>query len=254
MSESLRGWSKLVAEGKEERAHQDKLTRQQLRLNSLQESQKASAKRTMARMAQGSDDSLKLCCFQSWAALSGEIQQEQCVNAKKAGIRKQIVDMKQKSSQQSMSVVTSLSVSTDSGLLHSMFCSWKDDVRSEKRIRDFEQQKSSVDTKFVVIRKSQKSKATRVKELAIDVQDNISVMVVFMNWQTQISVDRVSRHYGTKMDSKKHQLEAVRHMFNKFANELGDISNTPRKGARSHSRTKSDKQPITNQSTQQPVA
>jgi len=54
---------------------------------------------------------------------------------------------------------------------------------------------------------------------------------IFQDWKTQAKLDRLIGYYGSKMDQKKHQLDAVQSMFKSFANQLeSGISTTPRSG------------------------
>jgi len=251
-SAAFDAWLQLLRDGKEEGSNKDKLARQKERLQQLQEAQKASAKRTMARMAEGSDESLRSMSFHGWATYVQDTKHANAVHEKSAAIQKQIEAMKSRSSDQSKSVLESMAATSDIDLLVGCFHAWADDAATERKAREVEEVIANSNQKFAMLRNAQKAKATDVKQQAIDLQKENTKMQIFMNWSLLARGNYVHRHYAGKMDSKKQQLEAVRTMFNKFATELGDISNTPRKHGHSHKRVKGEsKAALPNQSAPQ---
>merc|ERR1712048_1446031 len=54
-------------------------------------------------------------------------------------------------------------------------------------------------------------------------------MQLFLAWSTEARLDRLIKHYATRMDHKKHQLESVQTMFKTFATQLEQgLGNSPR--------------------------
>lgn len=209
----------------------------------------------MARLAEGSETGLKSMCFQAWSTTTEETKHEKNTSAKTMQMQKQLQEMKKKSGAGSKSVLSRLAGSNDTGLIHMTFTAWLDDYKASKKQRDFDEVVTSSNQKFARLRTTQKGKAQNVSERAAELEQINLMMNVFMNWHSEVKMDRLIRHYSGKMENKKHQLEAVRQMFNRFANELGDISNTPRKGNRGHSRVRGEeKKSISNQAAQPAAA
>jgi len=69
-------------------------------------------------------------------------------------------------------------------------------------------------------------------------------MIIFMNWKTEVEIQRVISHYSGKMQGKKQQLEQVQSMFKDFSSQLEQgLANSPRTEKKSGGKSKDKKPP-----------
>mmetsp|Transcript_39164 Transcript_39164/g.111054 ORF Transcript_39164/g.111054 Transcript_39164/m.111054 type:complete len:525 (+) Transcript_39164:73-1647(+) len=236
--EIFRIWAREVGGAKEEREAQEKIKEQKERLSQMKAHHAHTAKQSMTRFAQGSESAMRSLCFQTWASCTEELRHEREADAKKEDMQKRMQGMSAKSKEETEKLLERMKASSDSGLTSCVFTAWAEDVHLSRRARDFDEQINKADQKFATLKSAQKKKAANVAERAIELEKENLTLSVFMNWHGEVKLARVIRHYSGKMTAKKEQLEAVRQMFNKFANDLGEINQTPRTKARSQSRSK----------------
>jgi hypothetical protein len=119
--------------------------------------------------------------------------------------------------------------SSDSGLLHNVLTYWKEEVKETKRGKEMDDMMNHHEAKFKSLNQRQKASAKSVASKANDTEEENFIMMFWHAWSTEAAVQHVIRNYGSKLDQKKQQLDAVQTMFRSFANQLEQgIGNTPR--------------------------
>merc|ERR1719476_196873 len=133
-----------------------------------------------------------------------------------------------------MNVVARMLNSTNTGLVHSVWTAWVEDYKLEKSANEMERLVNGGDNRFKSLNQKQKNAAQNVASKANRQEEDNILAQIFYNWQAEAKVAMLIRHYGGKMDAKKHQLDAVQTMFKSFASQLEQgIGNTPRTQRRS---------------------
>merc|ERR1711959_726110 len=76
------------------------------------------------------------------------------------------------------------------------------------------------EAKFGALNGRQKDNAMSVQARVNEQMDLNAMLKHFSAWATDTKLERIMRHYSSKMESKKHQLQSVQHLFKSFANQL----------------------------------
>jgi hypothetical protein len=232
-------WYQYVIEEGHSKAMDAKLAEAQARFNAAQQSAKDASKSVMARMSAGSDQALLLLCFQSWTAALAELKAEKEFEelAKKA--EQQFKDFMSKKSAEARGVLDRMSGSSDTGLLHLVIEAWVEEVAASQKEKEFDEIINGQNAKFKSLNMRQKESAKSAASRAHQLQEENTIMNYFYAWSTEARMEHVIKHYGGKLDHKKHQLESVQTMFRSFASQLEQgIGNTPRSQRKSAGRSK----------------
>merc|ERR1712196_168751 len=76
------------------------------------------------------------------------------------------------------------------------------------------------EARFGALNGRQKDNAKGVMSRVNEQMDLNLMLKHFSAWATDTKLERIMRHYNSKMESKKHQLQSVQHLFKSFANQL----------------------------------
>jgi len=251
LTEVVKQWAQAIRDEKEEKAAQKALEEQMANLEGLKESQKANAKQSLLRMVDGNDGALTSLCFQTWATSMEEMRLENAYDKQTKDLEAQFKNMRAQKSGENKGVLSRFTEASDTGLVTTVFKAWSDEFKQEKRARDFQKQIDASDSRFKCMQMAQKGKAMNVSERVAELEAETMMMSAFMNWQMETKLDKVNRHYKQQMEDKKGQLDFVRTLFTDFANELGDVSNSPRTSKR---KSKKDRSPAPEESRGAPSA
>jgi hypothetical protein len=206
-----------------------KLEEAQKRFADAQQNAKDASKSVMARMSSGNDKTLLSLCWQSWHACLDELRKDKEIDALAKQSEQQFKDFMKNKNEQARGVLDRMAGSSDSGLLHNVLTYWYEDVKDEKRAREMESITQGHEARFKSLNQKQKANAKSVASKSNDLEEECFMMMFWYAWSTEASVQRVIRNYGSKLDQKKQQLDAVQTMFKSFANQLEQgIGNTPR--------------------------
>merc|ERR1719281_407899 len=109
---------------------------------------------------------------------------------------------------------------TDSGLVEHVMSTWvqyrKDDLEAKK----MEALMAENEAKFGALNGRQKDNAMGVQQRVNEQMDLNAMLKHFSAWATDTKLERIMRHYNSKMESKKQQLQSVQHLFKNFATQL----------------------------------
>jgi len=229
LGECVRRWAQDVKREKQDREARLKLATEAAHLETLRAGQKASAKRSMMRMAGEGDENLRSLCFTGWANVKLEEQKQKEFEEREAKLQQQLDKVKSRGTGGATGVIQRMSDASNTGLLQRVFSAWSDDTRTERRARNLEETIASQNAKFSNLNAKQKGNAKHAAQSAIELEEHNTMMNIFMNWRMEVEVSRVIMHYSGKMQGKQQQLEQVQSMFKDFASALDQgLSNTPR--------------------------
>jgi len=180
-------------------------------------------------MSAGSDNALLGLCLQSWQAALEELKMDKEIDALAKKAEEQYKEFMAKKSGEARGVLDRMSSGSDSGLLHVILTAWNDVLKEEKKAREMEDIMAANEAKFKSLNNRQKGNAKSVASKCHQQEEENMIMMFFYAWSTETKEQHVVKVYGSKLDQKKHQLEAVQTMFRSFATQLEQgIGNTPR--------------------------
>merc|ERR1712232_461755 len=231
LDETLKAWVRYVQGEKTERDLQEELKKAQEAMDRFKSAQSENTKKVMQRMSAGNDAALKTMCFQGWVKALADIKAENAMAEAVAAQQKALEEHLEKASAEARQVVSRMFGSGDKGLLMMVRQMWNDLYTQEKKEMEADEAMQRANESFSKLSASRKRTIKSVAERTNSWEQELITYKIFQDWKTQAQLDRLVGYYGSKMDQKKHQLDAVQSMFKSFANQLeSGISTTPRSG------------------------
>merc|ERR1739848_212816 len=117
-------------------------------------------------------------------------------------------------------VLDKMNASTDSGLCEHVISTWCQHYRDEKDARKMEELMAENEARFGALAGRQKDNAKGVMSKVNEQMDLNAMLKHFSAWATDTKLERIMKHYNSKMESKKQQLQSVQHLFKNFATQL----------------------------------
>jgi hypothetical protein len=245
--ETIRKWQRFIEEEKEYKELGEHISQAEGKLAQFKASQTANTKKIMGRMSSGRDSSLLTLCFQGWhkTAESEKLEAELLEHRKEA--EAMLNEHLSKKSAEAKGLIARMAGAGDEGLLRVVRSAWIDIWKQEKKEKLLDEAMMRAETKFSDLSKNHKRIVKNVAERCNCMEAELQLEFIFDSWAHQAKMEDLIRHYSTKMDSKKQQLDVVQNMFKSFATQLEQgISTTPRsqrnKQRGSHSQTRQDKE------------
>merc|ERR1712025_409165 len=97
---------------------------------------------------------------------------------------------------------------------------WANKFRDDREARKMEAIMAENEAKFGALNGRQKDNAKGVMGRVNEQTDLNCMLRCFCFWACDAKLERIMRHYNSKMDSKKQQLQSVQHLFKNFATQL----------------------------------
>merc|ERR1712224_535571 len=127
--------------------------------------------------------------------------------------------MKQKK-EGAKSVLDKMNAATDSGLCEHVISNWCQSFKDDREARKMEELMAENEARFGALNGRQKDNAKGVMSRVNEQMDLNAMLKHFSAWATDTKLERIMRHYNSKMESKKQQLRSVQHLFKNFATQL----------------------------------
>merc|ERR1712139_52057 len=102
---------------------------------------------------------------------------------------------------------------TDSGLVEHVMSTWVQGFKDDREARKMEELMAENEARFGALNGRQKDNAKGVMGRVNEQMDLNAMLKHFSAWATDTKLERIMRHYNSKMESKKHQLQSVQHLF-----------------------------------------
>mmetsp|Transcript_62692 Transcript_62692/g.104252 ORF Transcript_62692/g.104252 Transcript_62692/m.104252 type:complete len:527 (-) Transcript_62692:192-1772(-) len=198
--------------------------------------------KVMTRMAAGQDKAIITLCLNAWTQALEETKKDRLLDDAVRAQEEQIAEFLKNKSEQAKGVLARVSGGTDTGVMKNCLSAWIELYKQEKQEKEMEQMIHGQNERFKSLNLKQRGNAKSVASKANRMEEENMLMVFFQSWNMDTKMERVIRHYGGKLDQKKHQLDAVQNMFKSFASQLEQgIGSTPRSQRKSKSsRTQDD--------------
>lgn len=227
--EVFRTWIIEIESLKEDRLLGDQVKATKDKVASMNAMHKENAQKAMVKICSGNDYGLKNMCFDAWSKDVANERKNKDFNDAVRAQEKALKEHMKKKSDQARSVMGKMTGSTDEGLLFQHFTGWRDEYLSVKKGRELEEMIESQKSHYTALNSRQKGAGYNTVSRCNQLEDETVAMHIFMNWAMYARVETIIKHYGSKMDEKKRQLDQVQSMFKSFATQLEKgIGNTPR--------------------------
>merc|ERR1719158_936358 len=236
MLQVWKNWKDEVAETKREAGSQGAMAAMEAKLAGQSAAQAENSKKVMARMSAGSDQALLTVVIGSWVQWLQDYKknkdEEDAIKARE----KEFEEFMAKKKDGAKAVLDKMNAATDSGLCEHVMSTWCQSYKDDKEARKMEELMAENEARFGALNGRQKDNAKGVMSRVNEQMELNCLLKHFLAWATDAKLERIMRHYNTKMDSKKQQLQSVQHLFKNFATQLdqglkeGDSARGSRRG------------------------
>jgi len=220
MQQIWKAWKDEVQETKREAGSQEAMKAMEAKLAAQTTAQMENSKKVMTRMSAGSDTAILQLTLTGWIQYLADYkknkEEEDAVKAQE----KAMADFLAKKKDEAKGVLDRMNASTDSGLVEHVISSWVQNWRDEEDARKMESIMAENEARFASLAGRQKDNAKGVQQRVNEQMDLNLMLKHFSSWATDTKLERIMRHYNSKMESKKSQLQSVQHLFKNFANQL----------------------------------
>merc|ERR1712093_952760 len=111
-------------------------------------------------------------------------------------------------------------MATDGGLVEHVMSTWAQWFKESAEALKMERIMAENEARFGALNGRQKDNAKGVMGRVNEQMELNCKLRHFSAWATDTKLERIMKHYNSKMESKKHQLQSVQHLFKSFANQL----------------------------------
>jgi hypothetical protein len=229
MDDIIRLWRKVIMDEKGDAEMQRHMKEAQEKLARMEKSTLENNRKIMTRMSAGNDGTLMELCWQAWHTFVVEYRKNKEFEDKVKKAEQDFQEFMKKKSDEAKGVLNRMTSGSETGLIGSSFQAWRDYYKEVKQSRELEEMMLNGDAKFKSLAGRQKGAAKGVAQRANELENEVFIGHIFYSWSCEAALSRVTKHYASKMDQKKHQLDAVQTMFQSFAQQLEQgIGGSPR--------------------------
>merc|ERR1719253_188546 len=171
-------------------------------------------------MSAGSDSALLTLVVASWVQFIADYKKNKDIEDAVKAQEKQMAEYLAKKKDEAKSVLDKMNSSTDSGLVEHVMSTWAQQFRDNQEALKMERIMAENEAKFGALNGRQKDNAKGVMGRVNEQMELNCLLKHFSAWATDTKLERIMRHYNSKMDSKKQQLQSVQHLFKNFATQL----------------------------------
>jgi len=215
-----KAWTDEVAETKREAGSQGDMAAMEAKLAAASAAQTENTKKVMARMSAGSDTAILQLTLTAWKQFIEDYKknkdQEDAIKQQEKAMEEFMKQKKDGAKQ----VLDKMNSATDSGLVEHVISTWVQKFKDDKEARRMEEIMAENEARFGALNGRQKDNAKGVMSRVNEQMELNCLLKHFLAWSTDAKLERIMRHYNTKMDSKKQQLQSVQHLFRNFATQL----------------------------------
>jgi len=180
----------------------------------------SNAQRVVARMNAGSEDGLIGMCWAAWVRFCVEYKKNKELEEAVKSSEQKIAAFMSKQKDSAKSVLSRVTASSETGIVHSFFTAWAEMFLENKKATQFQEelnQKSAQLSSFSTNNKKNAMSAT--KRAALIVEQGYYVLV-FGHWKRDAKIERVVRYGRETNMRRKEKLVEVKGLFKNFASEL----------------------------------
>merc|ERR1719272_1024724 len=220
MTTCWKSWFGEVLNTRKECGSQAAMNAMEAKLAGQSKAQAENSKKVMARMASGGDSALMVMIFGSWVQWLEDYKKNKDEEDAVKASEKAMEEYLKKKKEGSAGIIDKMNAATDSGLLEHITSTWVQNFKDEKKGKKMAEMMAANEARFGALNGRQKDNAKGVMNKVNEQMALNSQLKCFAAWATDTKLERIMRHYNSKMESKKHQLQSVQSLFKGFANQL----------------------------------
>jgi len=220
MIQVWKAWSDEVQETKREAGSQDAMKAMEAKLAGHSAAQAENTKKVMARMSAGSDSALLTLVVSSWVQYIADYKKNKETEDAVRAQEKQMQEFLAQKKEGAKAVLDKMNASTDSGLVEHVMSTWAQAFKEDQQARKMEHLMAENEARFGALNGRQKDNAKGVMSRVNEQMELNCLLKHFSSWATDTKLERIMRHYNSKMEGKKQQLQSVQHLFKSFATQL----------------------------------
>jgi len=213
-------WYGQVLNEKENKANAGAVADLELKLKSMQGSQKEKANQVMMKMNAGNDMSLLNAVFKALLQFHADYQKDKEMEDQVKASEKQMKEFLKNKSEGAKKILGNMSGASDSGLLSLVIKGWIEIWDDAKKEAEMEAILAEADQKKQAFGDRNKKNGGRVCDRATHQQNLALLLGIFYEWRLDAAVTANHRSNLAKVDSKRQQLLGVQLMFRDFAGQL----------------------------------
>jgi hypothetical protein len=245
MKQVWKSWTDEVAETKREAGSQGAMAAMEAKLAAQSQAQMENSKKVMARMSSGSDSALLTIVIGSWAQWLADYKKNKDMEDAVKAQEKAMEEYMKKKKDEAKGVLDRMNSSTDSGLQEHIMSTWCQYFKDTMEAMKMERIMAENEARFASLNGRQKDNAKGVQQRINEQMDLNLMLKHFAAWATDTKLERIMRHYNSKMEGKKAQLQSVQHLFKNFAHQLDQGLKADADSSRDSSRRKRDDGSVT---------
>merc|ERR1719272_1647136 len=215
-----KSWFGEVLNTRKECGSQAAMNAMEAKLAGQSKAQAENSKKVMARMASGGDSALMVMIFGSWVQWLEDYKKNKDEEDAVKASEKAMEEYLKKKKEGSAGIIDKMNAATDSGLLEHITSTWVQNFKDEKEGKKMAEMMAANEARFGALNGRQKDNAKGVMDKVNEQMALNNQLKCFAAWATDTKLERIMRHYNSKMESKKHQLQSVQSLFKGFANQL----------------------------------
>jgi len=220
MKQVWKNWTDEVQETKREAGSQGAMAAMEAKLAASSAAQMENTKKVMTKMSAGSDNALLKVVITSWMQFLEEYKKNKGEEDAIRAQEKAMEDFMKQKKDGAKAVLDKMNASTDSGLVEHVISTWCQYYKDDKDAKKMEALMAENEAKFGALNGRQKDNAMGVQNRVNEQMDLNLMLKHFSAWATDTKLERIMRHYNSKMEGKKQQLQSVQHLFKNFATQL----------------------------------
>mmetsp|Transcript_18042 Transcript_18042/g.54365 ORF Transcript_18042/g.54365 Transcript_18042/m.54365 type:complete len:552 (-) Transcript_18042:100-1755(-) len=211
--ECFRLWAKDSQDEKEEKELAGTMEASRAKMGKLKAAQKDNAQKSMMRIVAGNEESLRNIAWQSWVSVHEELKKNQDFEKLVKAQEEKMQEFMKRKTEEAKGVLSKISSSSETGLVHAAFNAWLDDYKSIKKGQELEDQLNNHNARLKSLNGRVKAGANSVARRSSELEKENTIMQVFMKWHTEAKLGRLILHYSGKMDKSKKQIKEVERLF-----------------------------------------
>eukprot|EP00931_Biecheleriopsis_adriatica_P085822 TRINITY_DN60610_c0_g1_i1.p1 TRINITY_DN60610_c0_g1~~TRINITY_DN60610_c0_g1_i1.p1 ORF type:complete len:572 (+),score=156.15 TRINITY_DN60610_c0_g1_i1:54-1769(+) len=211
------------------------------KLKALKQEQAEKAKKLVASIAESTDSGACASCFRAWAGEVEELKMERAAAAELRRVEEHLKGLKEAHQASMKRVFAQLVESSDSGLLHMVFKSWRQLWQESKQKITMEDLLATVESKLSSFGARNSSAACTVLQQAGLAVEIMLILRCFNAWLMETKLSLVVRQHKISIDGKRSQLQGVHSMFRSFATQLESAAQSMQHSHRHKSSSRKEK-------------
>lgn len=234
---ALEAWKSGVKHIKTEAIERVEIDAIHARLKAGKDSMSVNAKGICARMSGNGDATMLVLAWTAWTSVIAREKKDRVREAEMKKAEEAFKNLMAENKENMKVFMNKMAAGTDSGLLTQCMEGWYGYVVGDKAVRAMEKELATKASLLKSMNERLKRSVMGAQMRANDMAKHILLLQCVSNWYMESKVTHTERHYTSKVDGKRRQLESVKSLFKSFAKQIEEgLGNFDRDGDSSGTR------------------